>query len=278
MESILGIISILLIVLFIIGLFNPKKSLFWYKKKASRGMSALIYLGLLVLLSVVSGLFMNSDTKEVPYEIISETVTDVNSKVAIEIKVFEKINKGAIEEIAGKYQDKYGAEYKHVYIWFYIDDLKDCYATAHCEPDMEVKFLPMSDSKEKETISNFYTFEKYDPWTPGLPKNRMIKYLEYLRVGQWDSLAMMTKPDYADIKTVKQVLLPYEVVKGYNIDKVEESKFMSKVYFYLCYTLNGKDETKYFVTTLLRINEQGDPDVNQTWRVEPFFTQSVKEK
>lgn len=55
----LAIISFASFIFFVIGLFSPKTSLFWYNKKVTRGKSILIYLPLSILCSFIVG--MNTD-------------------------------------------------------------------------------------------------------------------------------------------------------------------------------------------------------------------------
>lgn len=54
MNIVLGVFIVIAIVLFVVELFSPKASLFWYKRKRTRWLSALIYLVVIISLSCIS--------------------------------------------------------------------------------------------------------------------------------------------------------------------------------------------------------------------------------
>ena len=55
MESLLSLLFLATLILFIIGLFNPKKSLFWEKNERTKKKSSLIYGGLAILILIIFG-------------------------------------------------------------------------------------------------------------------------------------------------------------------------------------------------------------------------------
>lgn len=210
--------------------------------------------------------------KRITYQVISEKESDIYSKGEVNIKLSDKVDESVIRQIAEKYHKKYIPKYRRAYIFFYVGDYRDCYATAHCEPDIEIKFLPMSDLKAPVVHPNFYTFEKATTWTPESPQGRMVRFANFIRTNQWDNLAGMAKKEYAEPKILTQILSPYTEIKGFRIDSISSSEYLSKVYFYLCYPQEGKDVTKRFYTTLYRADGQGNPDINALWSVDPYFT------
>ena len=213
-----------------------------------------------------------SPVKRITYQVTSETESDIYSKGEVIINLSDKADESALRQIAEKYQKKYIPKYRRAFIYFYVTDYRDCYATAHCEPEMEIKFLPMTDLKKTVVQPNFYTFEKTTTWTPDSPQGRMVRYINYLRTDQTENIVEMTQKEYADSKKLTQILTPYTDVKGFRVDSVSTSEYMSKVYFYLCYSHEDKDVTKRFYTTLYRADAQGNPDINAQWTVDPFFT------
>lgn len=79
--------------------------------------------------------------KKVSYEVISEKGVEEYSKAEIEIRLSDKIDESSIRQIAEKFQKKYIPKYRRAFIWFYVGDNKNCFATAHCEPDMRIEIL-----------------------------------------------------------------------------------------------------------------------------------------
>lgn len=243
------------------------------------------FIGLLIIGVVayfVINLFQEPDIKTQPeqtslakritYQVTSETESDIYSKGEVIINLSDKADESAIRQIAEKYKKKYIPKYRRAFIYFYVADYRDCYATAHCEPEMDIKFLPMSDRKAPVIHANFYTFEKTTTWTPDSPQGRMARYINLMRTDQTENLVKMTQKEYADSKKLTQILSPYTDVKGFRVDSVSTSECMSKVYFYLCYSQKDKDVTKRFYTTLYRADEQGNPDINAKWTIDPYFT------
>lgn len=60
MESIIFVLILACLALFLIGIFSPKISLFWYKKERTRKKSAEVYGILLITLIIVLGLALTA--------------------------------------------------------------------------------------------------------------------------------------------------------------------------------------------------------------------------
>jgi hypothetical protein len=76
METILGLLTLIAAVLFIVGLFSPDKSLFWLKANRTRLKSSLIYVGLFFAFGIIgSQLFPVDKSKEKGQEKIGEKQT-----------------------------------------------------------------------------------------------------------------------------------------------------------------------------------------------------------
>lgn len=278
MNVVLSVFILIAVVLFVVGLFNPKASLFWYKRKSTRWLSTVIYLIVIISLSSISASLEvkedtteinNPESKKVTYKVVSEKESELYLKAEVEINLSDKVDEEAIHQIAEKYQKKYISKYQKVFIWFYLGDYRDCFATAHCEPDMKIKFLPMSDLKREDSLPNFYTFPKANQWTPAKPENKLIEFIEYLKVNDWKKMETICRSGY-DSNDLKTIFSSYTDLKRFKIDKINETKYKSDIQITLCYCLD-KDMTKQFEVTLLRINKDNNPDINAPWLVDPIF-------
>lgn len=207
--------------------------------------------------------------KRITYQVISEKESDIYSKGEVNIKLSDKVDESVIRQIAEKYHKKYIPKYRRAYIFFYVGDYRDCYATAHCEPDMEIKFLPMTDLKKPVIQPNFYTFEKANPLTPAKPENRLIEFIGYLKTSDWNKMERISRKGY-DAKYLKDMFDLYSELKGFRIDSIKENRFKTDIHFTLCFKLS-RDTTKQFIATLLRVDNNDNPDINSNWLVDPFF-------
>lgn len=75
----------------------------------------------------------------IQYEEISIKFHPQNHRININIMLPNKATKDELRSIGAYYHDKYMSDtYKRLYIYYYTSDMKDCYATTHCEPNVEV--------------------------------------------------------------------------------------------------------------------------------------------
>lgn len=207
--------------------------------------------------------------KRITYQVTSETESDINSQGKVIINLSDKADEFALRQIAEKYQKKYIPKYRRAFIYFYVADYRDCYATAHCEPDMEIKFLPMTDLKKTVVQPNFYTFEKANPLTPAKPENRLIEFISYLKTNDWNKMERISRMGY-NAKDLKDMFDLFSDLKGFRIDSIKEDRFKTDIHFTLCFKLS-RDTTKQFIATLLRVNKNDNPDINSNWLVDPIF-------
>lgn len=207
--------------------------------------------------------------KRITYQVISEKESDIYSKGQVNIKLSDKADESVIRQIAEKYHKKYIPKYRRAYIFFYVGDYRDCYATAHCEPEMEIKFLPMTDLKKTVIQPNFYTFEKANPLTPAKPENRLIEFIGYLKTNDWNKMERISRMGY-NAKDLKDMFDLFSDLKGFRIDSIKEDRFKTDIHLTLCFKLN-RDTTKQFIATLLRADKNDNPDINSNWLVDPIF-------
>lgn len=88
LQHIIALIGLAIMILFIIGLFSPQKSLFWYKGERTRWKSNTVYLSTFVILSLLNGLFESTQQKDIKDN--SKAITEnkvVESKDTIQKKV-----------------------------------------------------------------------------------------------------------------------------------------------------------------------------------------------
>ena len=210
-----------------------------------------------------------SPAKRITYQVTSETESDINSQGKVIIHLSDKADEAAIRQIAEKYKKKYIPKHRRAFIYFYVADYRDCYATAHCEPEMEIKFLPMTDLKKTVIQPNFYTFEKANPLTPAKPENRLIEFIGYLKTSDWNKMERISRKGY-DAKYLIDIFDLYSELKGFRIDSIKEDRFKTDIHITLCFKLS-RDTTKQFIATLLRVDKNDNPDINSNWLVDPIF-------
>lgn len=108
---------------------------------------ALIYIGsgdkkekvLISNINKENNAYLDSIFAFVQYEEISIKFHPQNQRMNINIMLPSKATKDELHSIGAYYHDKYMSDtYKRLYIYYYTSDMKDCYATTHCEPNVEV--------------------------------------------------------------------------------------------------------------------------------------------
>lgn len=247
------------------------------KKGCLRAFIGIMVIGFVIYFIII--LFQASDpesqntqtspVKRITYQVTSETESDINSQSKVIINLSDKADESALRQIAEKYQKKYIPKYRRAFIYFYVADYRDCYATAHCEPEMEIKFLPMTDLKKTVVQPNFYTFEKANPLTPAKPENRLIEFIGYLKTNDWNKMERISRMGY-NAKDLKDMFDLFSDLKGFRIDSIKEDRFKTDIHLTLCFKLN-RDTTKQFIATLLRADKNDNPDINSNWLVDPIF-------